>query len=65
MARATYLCQIGCLGECRHKIPCMVFRSDEDHPHPPKHIGWDGQMLHEWVGKATGKCTISSPPEDD
>lgn len=42
-------------------LPCLVFRSDAAHPHPPKHIaaGEDG-VLHEWADGDTA-CTLVQP----
>lgn len=61
MNEATYLCQCVCMSECRHHMQCLVIGIDEQHPHPPKHVSWDydSGLLHRWVGKGTGKCTIS------
>jgi hypothetical protein len=66
MAGAIYICQLGCDSTCRHKLPCVVFRTDAEHPHPPKHVGVDDdQMIHEWVGKGTGRCVVSAPRDED
>lgn len=66
MAGATYLCVTGCLSECRHHVLCEIYMTDAEHPHPPKHFGMaDDGRFHEWVGKGTGKCTITAPDEDD
>lgn len=64
MAGAVYICQLGCDSTCRHGLVCEVFRSDAEHPHPPKHIGVtdDGKTIHEWRGKGTGKCVESPVP---
>lgn len=66
MAGATYLCQIGCHVDCAHGLPCLVFRYDAEHPHPPRHIADAGDgTLHEWRGsKGKGRCEISTVPDD-
>jgi hypothetical protein len=57
---ATYLCVIGCLSECRHHLPCLVYMVDETHPHQKRHIAVDEDgVTHEWVGKGTGRCCLS------
>jgi hypothetical protein len=68
MPGAIYLCTLYCEAECRHHLPCEVWSRA---PHPtdrgyPLHFAADGEMAHEWRGKA-GKCkvTIMEPEEDE
>lgn len=65
MSGATYICQIGCMCDCRHGVPCVIFRVDAEHPHPKRHIGFDSDgMAHEWRGdKGKGRCDVSAVDE--
>lgn len=41
--------------------PCVVFRSDAEHPHPPKHIAVDDEgRYHQWADGDTA-CQITIP----
>lgn len=71
MAGATYVCAIGCLVDCPHGLPCLIFRVDSEHPHPTKrgrgqHIAADPTTgaMHEWNGDA-GRCTITKEEDLD
>ena len=71
MPGAVYLCNLGvCDADCAHGVPCVVWRTDAEHPHPTHrgrlaHIGYDPDagLNHEWDGKA-GRCRTSTPPEE-
>jgi hypothetical protein len=70
VARAAYVCQIGCMAECRHHHACVVYMVDKAHPHPSKkgreqHFAMapDG-MMHEWNG-AAGKCSVYDPAVEE
>lgn len=47
-------------------LPCVVFRSDDEHPHPAKHIavGGDG-VMHEWADGDTACRRYRLCPECD
>lgn len=69
MARAVYVCAIGCTTDCTHGHACMVYASDEEHPHPTErgrahHFAYDFERneMHEWNGER-GKCRIYTPEE--
>jgi hypothetical protein len=45
----------------REGLPCLVWRYDTDHPHPPKHLAIDDDgRLHEWTDDDTD-CAITDP----
>jgi len=63
MSGIAYICDLGgCDAQCRHGHVCGVWRSDAEHPHPAKHVGYDNDAdeIHEWIGKGTGKCLITA-----
>lgn len=70
MPRAVYLCTIGCMADCRHGLPCVIFMIDAEHPHPmhrghEAHVAVDDDgMVHSWDGKA-GRCRIEPLEEED
>lgn len=67
MSGAIYICAIGCMSDCAHGLPCMVYASDAEHPHPKRHIAYDADddKIHEWRGwKGRGKCEITDSPQE-
>lgn len=62
MTGATYVCQLGCMSDCRHGLPCMVYGNN----HPPTHLAFtDDGLMHEWRGyKGRGKCIVTDTPGD-